>query len=448
MLEFYKREVKYFLFHLLLNTSLLFIILVLAYTYYLYNEIQVRFLLPTAKQIINNNIYTLGLLSVTISYQIYRLIKTYKFRQLPFTFQFLNRTNESAKKIYDTYVKCKKGFHIYKNSSQRIDFKHYQAEHENIKYFFSADEVVIKRFKNGSVGVKIGERLPKLVAFNMNKIKDNFLYFGQGEEQDIYTSIDKIKHTLIASETGGGKSNVMAVLMVSFIKGLISKNIEKLIIVDLKGNEVSVFKPLREIFKDRIVFAHSMDEVNMLLKECEEKFQERKEALDEEALSDIYELNEQHKKRVYGNIIFYIDELAQMTLKDDNLFKNDKQYKEVYLEVQKNMNRFLSLYRAMGFKMFLSTQSPRSEIITGLMKSNVTNKLMLRVNSKLNASVIMDSSVYEELEPIKINEFKSGRGILSIEGINDNKPLLVQVPYMENSEIKGYIKSLTHQENL
>jgi len=71
-----------------------------------------------------------------------------------------------------------------------------------------------------------------------------------------------------------------------------------------------------------------------------------------------------------------------------------------------------------------------------------------RLNSKINANVIMDSDSYEELEPISVKEFPSGRGILSVEGINNNKAMLVQIPYIEKDVIKGYIKSLaTHKEN-
>lgn len=449
MLEFYIREVKYFLFHWFKNMIYIALIIVLTYTYYLHKDIEFNTLLKTAKLLSENMALIVGIGAFTLLYQIYKQLRTYKFRQLPYSFQLLNRTNESSKKIYDNYKKKKKGFHIYTNKSHRIDFKHYQSEYENIKYFFKVKEIVIKRFLDGSVGIKLGERLSRIVNFQMEKIKENMLYFGEGEEeQPIYIPIDKIKHTLLAGETGGGKSNVMSVLMVSFIQGLLSGNIEKLVLIDLKGNEVSIFKPLKEVFKDRIVFAHTMEEVNQLLKDSEIEFQERKAKLDEEALSDIYELNEEEKKRVFGNIIFYIDELAQMTLKDDNLFKNDKHYKETYLEVQKGINRFLSLYRAMGMKMLLSTQSPRSEVITGLMKANVVNQVMLRVANKLNANIVMDSAKYEHLEPINISEFPSGRAIVSIEGMNDNKALLLQVPYIQKDVIKGYIKSLsTHKEN-
>jgi len=448
MIEFYIREIKHFLFHWLKNTILLLTATLLAYTYHLHNTIELNHIFKIIEQTQEHYIVIGAIATTTLCYQIYKLIRQYKFRQLPYSFQFLNKTNESAKRVYDRYIKKKHDYYIYKNSSHRIDFKHYQSEYENIKYFFKVKEIVIKRFKNGSVGIKLGERLPKIVNFQMNKIKENYLYFGLGEEQDIYASIDSIKHTLIASETGGGKSNLMFLLMASFIKGLLNWNIEKLVMVDLKGNELAIFKPLKELFKERIIFAYTMEEVKDLLKECEADYQERKERLDSEALSDIYELNAQEKKRVYGNIVFYIDELAQMTLKDENLYKNDKQYKETYLEVQKYMNRFLSLYRAMGFKMFLSTQSPRAEVITGLMKSNVPNRLMLRVNSKINANVIMDSDIYEDLEPISVKEFPSGRGILTIEGINNNKAMLVQIPYIEKSVIKGYVKDLlTHKEN-
>lgn len=447
MLEFYIREVKYLLLQIVFKIAVFFNVSVLAYTYYTYKDIDIKLMLSSAQQLASNPYFIIAFLSTIINYQTYKLLKTYKFRQLPYTFQFLNRTNESAKKIYDSYKKKKNGFHIYKNSSHRIDFKHYESEYENIKYFFKAEEIVIKRFKDGSVGIKIGERLPRIVDFSRDKIRENYLYFGLGEEQDVYASIDSMKHTLIASETGGGKSNAMSVLMISMIQGLLNGSIEKLIMVDLKGNELAIFKPLKELFRERIVFAYTMEEVKKLLKECEKSYQERKIRLDNEALSDIYELNIQEKKCIYGNIIFYIDELAQMTLKDENLFKSDKAYKETYLEVQKYMNRFLSLYRAMGMKMFLSTQSPRSEVITGLMKSNIPNKLMLRVNSKLNASVIMDTAIYEELEPINPTKFPSGRGILSVEGLNDNQPLLIQVPFIKKSEIKEYIKILTHKEN-
>ena len=126
MIEFYIREIKHFIFRFILHTILLFSLGVIAYSYYRHKDIELKLLLHTMEQASENYILILILICLTFSYQIYTLIKTYKFRQLPYTFQFLNKTNESASKIYDRYIKKKNGYYLYKNSSHRIDFKHYK----------------------------------------------------------------------------------------------------------------------------------------------------------------------------------------------------------------------------------------------------------------------------------------------------------------------------------
>ena len=431
MFDFYKNEILRFIGKYI--TYLLLVVIII--TLYFISITKRGFSVRTLELIGKNNDY-LDSVSITAFVVflliLFSVIRTYQFRKIPYTFQFFTRFDEDSKKVYDKFIKKKNGFMIFKNKSGRIDFENYVREQENLMHYFNTDDIVIKRLKKGLVGVKIGDRLPKYIEFDSTKTKDNELYFGEGEDGCISIKTDSLKHTLVAGETGSGKSNVLSVLMMSFIQNLKSGNIEKLILVDLKGNEISVFKPLKKLFKNRIIFAYSLEEVVNLLISCESEFQKRKKVLDKEALSDIYEM----KKRVFGNIIFYIDELAQMTLKDDNLFKNDKAYKENYIETQKYLNRFLSLYRAMGFKMILSTQSPRAEVISGLMKSNIPNKLMLKVNSKTNANVIMDSDIYETLQPINPSKFNTGRGILSLDSVNDNQPLLVQIPYISKVEVK------------
>ena len=66
-------------------------------------------------------------------------------------------------------------------------------------------------------------------------------------------------------------------------------------------------------------------------------------------------------------------------------------------EVEASVVRLAQMSRAVGIHLILSTQRPSVEVITGLIKANITSRIALQVASQIDSRTIIDMAGAEKL---------------------------------------------------
>src|SRR3989339_2243813 len=87
--------------------------------------------------------------------------------------------------------------------------------------------------------------------------------------------------------------------------------------------------------------------------------------------------------------------------------------------------------RAVGIHLIVSTQRPSVEVITGLIKANITSRIGLQVASQVDSRTILDMGGAEKL---------LGRGDMLFLSGDTSKPRRLQGPLVSEKEVKDVVK--------
>ena len=122
-------------------------------------------------------------------------------------------------------------------------------------------------------------------------------------------------------------------------------------------------------------------------------------------------------------IVIVIDELADLMM-------------NVGKEVEFSISRIAQLARAAGIHLIVATQRPSANVVTGLIKANITTRIAYNVASGLDSRVILDTSGAESL---------IGRGDLLLSKPELGKPLRVQGCFTSDEEIEAVVEAVKSQ---
>jgi S-DNA-T family DNA segregation ATPase FtsK/SpoIIIE len=130
--------------------------------------------------------------------------------------------------------------------------------------------------------------------------------------------------------------------------------------------------------------------------------------------------------KILPNIVIFIDELADLMA--------------VYgKELEAIIIRLSQMARATGIHLVVSTQRPSVEVITGLIKANITSRIAFQVASQIDSRTILDCAGAEKL---------LGRGDLLFISADTSKPRRVQGPFVSEKEVEsvvGAVKNIAEQ---
>ena len=212
-------------------------------------------------------------------------------------------------------------------------------------------------------------------------------------------------HMMVAGSTGSGKSVFTTSLLTSFIYKFSPEDM-KLVLIDPKQVDLSVFAKLPHLMFPIIHEPHKA--VNVLkaaVREMEkrymsfkkfgvrkfEEFNERVSTLEKSEVEEHRELNDNTsdwKEKYYFEpmpyIVIVIEEFADLMTVDK---KN----------VESLVVRLAQMARAAGIHLILALQSPRKEVITGLIKTNIAGRISFKVSGKMDSRIILDESGAESL---------------------------------------------------
>lgn len=230
-----------------------------------------------------------------------------------------------------------------------------------------------------------------------------------------FGEINKMPHLLIAGSTGSGKSVCINSVIVSLLYQNRPDNL-KFIFVDPKRVELPVYNGIPHLLTP--VITDTKKTVNALrwaITEMEKRF----DKLAEFHKRDIQSYNNDVEEKM-PYIVFVIDELADLMAASGP-------------QIEGLIIRLAQMARAVGIHLILATQRPSVDVITGLIKANITARIAFSVASAVDSRTILDSSGAEKL---------LGRGDMLFTTAELSKPKRLQGAFTSDQDIKRVIEFL------
>jgi S-DNA-T family DNA segregation ATPase FtsK/SpoIIIE len=229
----------------------------------------------------------------------------------------------------------------------------------------------------------------------------------------IVSDLARMPHILIAGATGTGKSVCINSILVSFLYRNNPSDL-KLLVIDPKRVELSLYNGLPHLLTP--IITDHQKAVNAL-KWAVSEMEKRYKLLSEVKKRNIIEYNQASLVKM-PYIIVVIDELAELMIVAQN-------------EVEHAIVRIAQLARAVGIHLVVATQRPSVDVITGLIKANITARVAFAVAQQVDSRTIIDMAGAEKL---------LGMGDMLYTTADMPKPKRVQGAFVGEKEIKAVIK--------
>ncbi len=238
----------------------------------------------------------------------------------------------------------------------------------------------------------------------------------------VSADLSRMPHLLIAGATGSGKSIFIHSMLISFLFRN-SPHLLRLILIDPKRVELSQYQGLPHLISPVITDGKKV--VGVLRWAINEMERRYATLLDSKA-RDIFAYNASRndlQKEIMPFIVIVIDELADLMLTFGR-------------EIEGAVVRLAQMARATGIHLVVSTQRPSVEVITGLIKANITSRIAFQVASQVDSRTILDMAGAEKL---------LGFGDMLFLAPDTSKPRRIQAPYVSDREIKRVVEFLVRQ---
>ena len=259
----------------------------------------------------------------------------------------------------------------------------------------------------------------------------------RADNQICVEDLARLPHLLVAGTTGSGKS----VFVINFIIGLLYRYTPadmKVLLVDPKQVDLSVFKKVPHLLAPPIVSPQKA--VRALRWVCME-MEKRYRSLAEFGVRDLQSFNEvvsklnpqekkQHEKNQIENPNTYYYEklpLFCIVIEEFGDLMMDSQIKK---PIETYVVKLAQKARASGIHLILAMQSPRKDVITGLIKTNIPGRISFKVSSQTDSRVILDEGGAERL---------LSQGDMLFLQPGSSKPLRFHGPYVSEKEVSKVV---------
>ena len=241
------------------------------------------------------------------------------------------------------------------------------------------------------------------------------LVLGMDENgQEVITDLSKAPHILVGGTTGSGKSELLHSFVASLIVGMPYTDVS-ILIIDPKRAEFSPYKNCKNI---RVVT--EMDKALRCFNKAVEIMETRYQELERDGAKDIYKYN--GTMDMYP-IVIVIDELADLIMS--------------YPQVEEPIVKIAQKARACGIHLIIGTQSPRKDVVTGLIKANIPTRIALHTSNQVESRIILDKSGAEN---------RLGMGDMLFLGNGSFNPIRIQSAYVDEQTKQMLANSIYEQK--
>ncbi len=226
-------------------------------------------------------------------------------------------------------------------------------------------------------------------------------------------------HLLIAGATGSGKSVCVNTIITSLLFNATPDEV-KLLMIDPKVVELNVYNGIPHLIlpvvtnpkKASIALGWAVNEMNR-----------RYELFAEHQVKDVDGYNRKHTESSLPKIVVIIDELADLMMVAPN-------------QVEDAIARLAQMARAAGIHLIVATQRPSVDVITGLIKANITSRIAFSVSSQVDSRTILDAAGAEKL---------LGKGDMLFSPVGAQKPIRLQGAFISEDEIDKIVTHIKKQ---
>ena len=294
---------------------------------------------------------------------------------------------------------------------------------------------IYPNFKNGAVSVEVPNSQRQFVQLGSMLSGDTYvnakpssLMFAMGKDvsnQKVYGDISKMIHLLVAGASGSGKSVFLGALIISLIHKYSPEEL-RLILIDPKKTEFVLYNELPHLMINEIITDanKAVQSLNWAIEEMNRRyglFQEMSNAGTYVVNLDQYNEKLEKAKRL-PKIVIIIDELADLML----AAKKD---------MEEKIQNLTQKARAAGIHLIVATQRPSTDVITGVIKSNLPTRIAFGVASEVDSRVILDQTGAHKL-------LGKGDFLYTMQGLNT--PVRVQSAFIspeESQKVVNFIKA-------
>ena len=330
---------------------------------------------------------------------------------------------------------------------------------EDLALRLEAEKVRIDRIAGCNlVGIEVPNRHRETINFReiidspafQRQLQDNthgLLMMALGKDMaghPIVADLAKMPHLLIGGSTGSGKSVGVNVMICSILLRALPSEV-KLILVDPKMVELGIYEGIPHLWAPVVT---NMKEAGRVLRWVVSQMEDRYKRL---AMLNVRNLDSFNAKIIEAGgsidlssrtpnprwpdrpaileplprVVVVIDELADLMMVCRS-------------EVEDSIARIAQKARAVGIHLILATQRPSVDIVTGVIKANLSSRISYRVNTKIDSRTILDSSGAEQL---------LGKGDALFLAPGSARPKRIHAPLITEDETARLVEWLKEQGN-
>ena len=232
----------------------------------------------------------------------------------------------------------------------------------------------------------------------------------------------RMPHLLIAGTTGAGKSGCINAILSSILLRASPDDV-RMILVDPKRVELNHYESIPHLLTPVVT---NMKNASLVLQNVVREMESRYELMGAVKARNLVEMNRGRLARgedTMPYILVVIDELADLMM-------------VAPAEVEDAIIRLAQKSRAVGIHLVLATQSPRVDVITGMIKANVPSRIAFAVSSQTDSRVILDVNGAEAL---------LGQGDMLYKPLGTSKLNRIQGAYISEDETRMIVEACRGQ---